>query len=191
MVQFFVTLAETVRFEDEACWALTLPSAAIDTTAKPARTIKLRRIPTSNCTRFWVSSETPSNRAGCGADAASAQRVYPHELGFGDDTQWPRRSHLRRSQSRLGRFHRAPGWRGAGQEHFLLPTAAMLGRREFLELGLAGAIAGGIDKGRTPAEELPKRELGRTGERVSMVGLGGAHIGRVKDEAESLRIVRA
>src|SRR3954465_5716842 len=87
MVQFFVTLAETVRFEDEACWALTLPSAAIDTTAKPARTIKIRRIPTSNCTRFWVSSETPSNRAGCGAEAASAQRVYPHELGFGDDTQ--------------------------------------------------------------------------------------------------------
>jgi len=67
----------------------------------------------------------------------------------------------------------------------------MLGRREFLELGLAGAIAGGIDKGRARPEELPKRQLGRTGEHVSMIGLGGAHIGRVKDEAESLRIVRA
>jgi predicted aldo/keto reductase-like oxidoreductase len=66
----------------------------------------------------------------------------------------------------------------------------MLGRREFLELGLAGALARGVDTRARPAE-IPRRELGRTGERVSMVGLGGAHIGRVKDEAESLRIVRA
>src|SRR3954471_23913024 len=67
----------------------------------------------------------------------------------------------------------------------------MLGRREFLELGLAGAVARGIDGGRARVADMPRRELGHTGERVSMVGLGGAHIGRVKDEAESLRIVRA
>jgi uncharacterized protein len=67
----------------------------------------------------------------------------------------------------------------------------MLRRREFLELGLAGTIAGGLNRGRVREAELPRRELGRTGERVSIVGLGGAHIGRIKDEAESLRIVRA
>ena len=34
------------------------------------------------------------------------------------------------------------------------------------------------------------RPLGRTGERVSVIGLGGYHIGKVKSEAMSLRIVR-
>src|SRR3989442_1264892 len=34
------------------------------------------------------------------------------------------------------------------------------------------------------------RALGRTGEQVSLVGLGGYHIGVQKDEQESLRILR-
>ena len=38
-----MTLALTVRDAD-AVWALSLLSAAIETTAKPARTIKIRRI---------------------------------------------------------------------------------------------------------------------------------------------------
>lgn len=33
--------------------------------------------------------------------------------------------------------------------------------------------------------------LGRTGERVSALGLGGSHIGKVKDEKESIRIMRS
>ena len=37
----------------------------------------------------------------------------------------------------------------------------------------------------------PRRTLGRTGEKVSMVGLGGYHIGRQSDENESIRIIRA
>ncbi len=37
---------------------------------------------------------------------------------------------------------------------------------------------------------IPKRKLGRTGADVSMLGLGGFHIGTQKDEAESIRIVR-
>ncbi len=40
------------------------------------------------------------------------------------------------------------------------------------------------------AEAMPKRPLGRTGERVSIIGLGGAHIGKQKDESESIRIIR-
>jgi predicted aldo/keto reductase-like oxidoreductase len=39
--------------------------------------------------------------------------------------------------------------------------------------------------------EVPLRELGRTGEKVSCIGLGGSHIGKVKDEPESIRIMRA
>ncbi|MGD0530480.1 MAG: aldo/keto reductase [Polyangiaceae bacterium] len=38
---------------------------------------------------------------------------------------------------------------------------------------------------------MPTRILGKTGVRVSRVGLGGAHIGKQKDEAESVRIIRS
>ena len=37
---------------------------------------------------------------------------------------------------------------------------------------------------------VPYRALGRTGESVSIVGLGGFHIGVQKDEGESIRIIR-
>ncbi|HEY6558825.1 MAG TPA: aldo/keto reductase [Polyangiaceae bacterium] len=39
--------------------------------------------------------------------------------------------------------------------------------------------------------EIPKRALGRTGEQVSMLGLGGFHIGTQSDEQESIRIIRS
>lgn len=38
--------------------------------------------------------------------------------------------------------------------------------------------------------EVPLRQLGRTGEKVSCIGLGGSHIGKVEDEQESIRIIR-
>ncbi len=37
---------------------------------------------------------------------------------------------------------------------------------------------------------VPRRKLGRTGATVSMIGLGGHHIGRPKDEKDGIRIVR-
>lgn len=41
------------------------------------------------------------------------------------------------------------------------------------------------------ASDIPRRALGRTGERVSAIGLGGWHLGfESLDEAESLRIIR-
>jgi len=39
--------------------------------------------------------------------------------------------------------------------------------------------------------EVPYRSLGKTGEKVSAIGLGGHHIGRPKDEQEGIRIVRS
>lgn len=43
---------------------------------------------------------------------------------------------------------------------------------------------------RRHATGIPHRTLGRTGERVSVLGLGGAHIGFQRDENESIRIIR-
>jgi uncharacterized protein len=66
-------------------------------------------------------------------------------------------------------------------------------RREFLELGVAATLAAGAEKMTWAADtksEVPRRTLGRTGEKVSMVGLGGYHIGSQKDEQESIRIIR-
>src|SRR5450631_3339574 len=46
-----------------------------------------------------------------------------------------------------------------------------------------------------PAEsvrgEMRYRQLGRTGEEVSVIGLGGHHIGCQKDEKDSIQIIRA
>jgi len=39
--------------------------------------------------------------------------------------------------------------------------------------------------------EIPKRLLGRTGVRVSMLGVGGHHIGRPKDAKDGIRIIHA
>jgi predicted aldo/keto reductase-like oxidoreductase len=66
-------------------------------------------------------------------------------------------------------------------------------RREFLEMGVAATLAVGAEKIAWAADtksEMPRRTLGRTGEKVSIVGLGGYHIGQQKDEQESIRIIR-
>src|SRR5215470_7635530 len=55
-----------------------------------------------------------------------------------------------------------------------------------------GAPVGAVPKGKYKVPDgarLPTRELGRTGVRVGIVGLGGYHLG-LPDEAESLRIVQ-
>jgi len=41
-----------------------------------------------------------------------------------------------------------------------------------------------------PLGDMPYRTLGRSGEKVSLVGLGGYHIGIQHDEQESIRIIR-
>src|ERR1700676_2419574 len=67
-------------------------------------------------------------------------------------------------------------------------------RRTFLEMGVGATLAAGANKLTWAAEmkgTVPRRTLGRTGEQVSMVGLGGYHIGSQNDEQESIRIIRA
>jgi predicted aldo/keto reductase-like oxidoreductase len=68
-------------------------------------------------------------------------------------------------------------------------------RREFLgrvALGIAGASAGIVapENSRAASTEMPYRTLGRSGEKVSIVGLGGYHLGNPADESVALRIVR-
>jgi len=63
----------------------------------------------------------------------------------------------------------------------LLSAAAALTVISCLPQSLLAAVAKG---------EMPYRKLGRTGEKVSLIGLGGAHIGKQSDEKESIRIIR-
>jgi aryl-alcohol dehydrogenase-like predicted oxidoreductase len=89
---------------------------------------------------------------------------------------------------------------------------ASRGRRRFLKWGLAGAAgvawppgparaakdpppAGDkpppATNGQLPEGKMPMRKLGRTGVDVSLVGLGGYHIGQAPDEQTATRIIRA
>jgi predicted aldo/keto reductase-like oxidoreductase len=67
-------------------------------------------------------------------------------------------------------------------------------RRMFLELSVVGAVAAGAARlgvaQETRADGIPYRTLGRTGEKVSLVGVGGAHLGWLDDAQEAVRIVR-
>jgi predicted aldo/keto reductase-like oxidoreductase len=66
-------------------------------------------------------------------------------------------------------------------------------RREFLQATLAGAAAPGVAAEAEDAEDrgVPTRPLAKTGERVTILCLGGWHIGAVKDEKEAIRIMHA
>ncbi|MHB8841725.1 MAG: aldo/keto reductase [Candidatus Aquicultor sp.] len=39
-------------------------------------------------------------------------------------------------------------------------------------------------------QDIPNRELGRTGEKVSLIGIGGFHIGVIEDRSEAISIIR-
>jgi predicted aldo/keto reductase-like oxidoreductase len=74
----------------------------------------------------------------------------------------------------------------------------MIERREFLG-GVAGAIAGGMmsmtifsQQGNTQNGEMPYRTLGKTGEKVSCIGLGGFHLGQSRlEEADAVTLFQA
>jgi aryl-alcohol dehydrogenase-like predicted oxidoreductase len=68
-------------------------------------------------------------------------------------------------------------------------------RRDFLKgLALAGLMASAKDgsSAESPKQDIPYRTLGRTGERVSAIGMGGFHLAQPGlEEAESIRLIRS
>ena len=66
-------------------------------------------------------------------------------------------------------------------------------RRNFLKTAAATTIMTSLSKKlahATDSATVPTRILGHTGEKISMVGLGGYHLGMQSDEQESIRIIR-
>ena len=66
-------------------------------------------------------------------------------------------------------------------------------RRDFLKRSAAASLAASLNPQLSQAsgQPIPHRTLGRTGEKVSMVGIGGYHIGAPSvEEQEAIRIVR-
>ncbi len=65
-------------------------------------------------------------------------------------------------------------------------------RRGFFLAGAPAALATAVMAQTQPsASGIPTRPLGKTGVRVSFLGLGGAHVGRVQPEAEAVKIIHA
>lgn len=67
-------------------------------------------------------------------------------------------------------------------------AAGMVASEGFLSSRLA---ANETAQAPTRSGEMIYRTLGRTKEKVSVLGLGGHHIGRLKDEQESIRLIRS
>jgi aryl-alcohol dehydrogenase-like predicted oxidoreductase len=65
-------------------------------------------------------------------------------------------------------------------------------RRDFLKKATATTVVTSMSSRLSHAagSPVPHRTLGRSGEKVSIVGLGGHHIGRKPDEQEGIRIIR-
>ncbi|MHC4727557.1 MAG: aldo/keto reductase [Planctomycetota bacterium] len=69
-----------------------------------------------------------------------------------------------------------------------LPT-----RRDFIKQTAYGLCAGNMISHALAASsraEIPTRPLGSTGVNVSILGLGGHHIGRIRDDNQSIRLIR-
>ena len=76
-----------------------------------------------------------------------------------------------------------------------LKTAAIAGVGTAAAAGVQGQTTAASGSGtavtRPVSPDMQYRELGRTGEKVSAIGLGGYHIGKQQDPAESVRLIRA
>jgi predicted aldo/keto reductase-like oxidoreductase len=72
---------------------------------------------------------------------------------------------------------------------------ASLNRRDFLQAGTAGLAVAAVASSSAGAQEktpggIPLRSLGRTGEKVSMLCLGGFHAAVPENEADSIRLIQ-
>lgn len=61
-------------------------------------------------------------------------------------------------------------------------------RREFVKSAAGLSLAAGAAA--AAAGDIPKRKLGKTGLEVTILGLGGARVGNIRDEAQALRTIR-
>jgi aryl-alcohol dehydrogenase-like predicted oxidoreductase len=65
-------------------------------------------------------------------------------------------------------------------------------RRHFLGAAAGSSLAASVfAQTSSSATGLPTRTLGRSGVKVSVLGLGGAHLGRIRDESEAIRLLHA
>src|SRR5450755_2512616 len=62
-------------------------------------------------------------------------------------------------------------------------------RRKFLEVSAMGIISTSLAAQLRDGSNIPKRNLGNTGLQVSIIGLGGYHLGSAKDQDEASKIV--
>ena len=72
-------------------------------------------------------------------------------------------------------------------------TEGTLSRRSFMMAAAGATFVAGVSPETLMAETkegVPIRALGRTGEKVSAIGLGGYHIGKQPDESDSITIIR-
>ncbi|MGZ3396902.1 MAG: twin-arginine translocation signal domain-containing protein, partial [Isosphaeraceae bacterium] len=72
-------------------------------------------------------------------------------------------------------------------------STSNLDRRTFLQAGAAGLAAASLVTSAHAAQDkspggIPLRPLGRTGEKVTMIGLGGFHAAVPDLESDSLRL---
>ena len=69
-------------------------------------------------------------------------------------------------------------------------------RREFLKglavLGMTSSVGSDFMAAQSSQGDMPYRTLGKTGEKISALGMGGFHIGQPKiEEAQSIRLIRS
>src|SRR5438128_9967892 len=90
--------------------------------------------------------------------------------------------------------NRNPG-KASRREAFANEEQSEMTRRRFVQSVAATGIAAGMGAHGWAAEaksgEMIYRALGRTGEKVSAIGLGGFHIGVPQDEQAGIRIIRS
>ncbi|NOS78489.1 MAG: aldo/keto reductase [Nitrospira sp.] len=80
-------------------------------------------------------------------------------------------------------------WAGSLNRRQLLKALGLLG--SIVALGGTRGLADALEPARSSTTgEIPKRMLGKTGVQVSALCFGGAHWGRIEDDAEAIRILQ-
>src|SRR5262245_12844854 len=86
-------------------------------------------------------------------------------------------------------------WRGGSTMSEQQTGSDTGSRRDFLQTTTAAGLALGLTGVATgegaPSQGVPTRPLGKTGVKVSIICLGGWHIGSVKDRKEAIKIMHA